>query len=165
MYYTCPGLCDLVLNGATHSMEQISLNLGSDFDVVTVSFNPADTWQLAAAKKGNYVEKYHRKGAQEGWHFLTGKPDAIKAITDAVGFHYKYDPSTQQFAHASGIMLLTPEGKPRAISTESNTSREIYVSAWWRLPRTASARRSTRFCCSVSTMIRLPANMGRLSRT
>jgi len=111
VYYTCPGLCDLVLNGVTHSMEQISLNLGRDFDVVTVSFNPKDTWQLAAAKKANYIEKYQRKGAQEGWHFLTGKPEAIKAITDAVGFHYKYDPGTKQFAHASGIMVLTPEGK------------------------------------------------------
>jgi protein SCO1/2 len=111
VYYECPGLCDLVLNGLTHSMEQISLNLGRDFDAVTVSFNPHDTWQLAASKKANYIEKYQRKGAEKGWHFLTGKEDAIKSLADTVGFHYKYDPNIKQFAHASGIMILTPEGK------------------------------------------------------
>jgi protein SCO1/2 len=111
VYYECPGLCDLVLNGLTHSMEQISLNLGRDFDAVTVSFNPHDTWQLAASKKANYIEKYQRKGAGEGWHFLTGKEDAIKTLADTVGFHYKYDPLAKQFAHASGIMVLTPQGK------------------------------------------------------
>jgi protein SCO1/2 len=111
VYYECPMLCDMVLNGLTHTMEQTSLNLGSDFDVVTVSFNPAETWQLAAAKKANYVEKYKRQGAGLGWHFLTGQPDAIKKLADTAGFHYKYDPITKQFAHASGIMVLTPEGK------------------------------------------------------
>jgi protein SCO1 len=95
----------------THSMEQISLNLGSDFEVVSVSFNPKESWQIAAAKKANYVEKYKRKGAAEGWHFLTGQEDAIKQLADTAGFHYKYDPITKQFAHASGIMVLTPEGK------------------------------------------------------
>jgi protein SCO1/2 len=113
VYYECPMLCDMVLNGLTHTMEQISLNLGPDFDVVTVSFNPAETWQLAAAKKANYVEKYKRKGAAEGWHFLTGQADAIKNLADTAGFHYKYDPITKQFAHASAIMVLTPEYKPR----------------------------------------------------
>jgi len=111
VYYECPMLCDMVLNGLTHTMEQISLNLGTDFDVVTVSFNPKETWQLAAAKKGNYVEKYQRKGAAEGWHFLTGEEDAIKKLADTAGFHYKYDPITKQFAHASGIMVLTPTGR------------------------------------------------------
>jgi protein SCO1/2 len=111
VYYECPMLCDMVLNGLTHSMEQISLNLGSDFEVVTVSFNPHDTWQLATAKKNNYIEKYQRKGAAEGWHFLTGKEENIKALAEAAGFHYKYDPITKQYAHASGIMVITPEGK------------------------------------------------------
>src|SRR5579883_3004530 len=73
VYYECPGLCDLVLNGLTHSMEQISLNLGRDYEVVTVSFNPRETWQLAAAKKTNYVQKYQRTGATEAWHFLTDR--------------------------------------------------------------------------------------------
>ena len=111
VYYECPMLCDMVLNGLTHTMEETTLNLGSDFDVVTVSFNPKETWQLAAAKKANYVEKYKRKGAAQGWHFLTGQEDAIKKLADTAGFHYKYDPITKQYAHASAIMVLTPEGK------------------------------------------------------
>ncbi len=111
VYYECPGLCDLILNGLTHAMQQVSLNVGSDYEVVTVSFNPQDSWQLAGAKKSNYVEKYNRPGAKQGWHFLTGKPDAIKSLADSVGFHYKYDPISKQFAHASAIMILTPEGK------------------------------------------------------
>src|SRR5260370_15308070 len=102
VYYECPLLCDMVLNGLTHSMEQITLNIGKDFYVVSVSFNPHETWQLAGAKKANYVEKYQRKGAAEGWHFLTGQEDAIKKLADAAGFHYKYDPVTKQFAHAAG---------------------------------------------------------------
>ncbi len=111
VYYECPMLCDMVLNGLTHSMDQISLNLGPDFEVVTVSFNPHETWQLAAAKKANYVEKYQRKGAAQGWHFLTGAEEAIKSLADTAGFHYKYDPVTKQYAHASGILVLTPEGR------------------------------------------------------
>lgn len=111
VYYECPGLCDMILNGLTHSMQQIALNVGSDYQVVTVSFNPEETWQLADAKKGNYIEKYNRRGAKEGWHFLTGDQTSIKRLADTVGFHYKWDPVAKQFAHASGIMILTPEGK------------------------------------------------------
>jgi protein SCO1 len=111
VYYECPGLCDLILNGVSDAMQQISLNVNSDYDVVTVSFNPAETWQLAHAKKANYIEKYHRPGAQQGWHFLTGDQASIKALADTVGFHYKWDDDSKQFVHASGIMILTPEGK------------------------------------------------------
>jgi protein SCO1/2 len=111
VYYECPGLCDLVLNGLSHAMEQISLNVGTDYQVVTVSFNPKESWQLAGAKKANYIEKYQRTGAKEGWHFLTGQQDAIKQLANTVGFHYNWDPVSQQFAHASAIMVLTPEGK------------------------------------------------------
>jgi protein SCO1/2 len=111
VYYECPGLCDLVLNGLSHAMEQISLNVGSDYQVVTVSFNPKETWQLAGAKKANYIEKYQRTGAKQGWHFLTGQQDAITKLANTVGFHYNWDPVSNQFAHASGIMVLTPEGK------------------------------------------------------
>jgi len=111
VYYECPGLCDLVLNGLSHAMEQISLDVGSDYEVVTVSFNPKETWQLAGAKKANYIEKYQRKGAKEGWHFLTGKQDAITKLANTVGFHYNWDAVANQFAHASGIMVLTPEGR------------------------------------------------------
>jgi protein SCO1 len=111
VYYECPGLCDLILNGLTHTMQQISLNVGSDYEVVAVSFNPKDTWQLATAKKANYIEKYNRPGAKEGWHFLTGDQASIKSLTETVGFHYNYDPISKQFAHASAIYVLTPEGK------------------------------------------------------
>lgn len=111
VYYDCPGLCDLILNGLSHTMQQISLNVGTDYQVVTVSFNPKETWQLATAKKANYIEKYQRPGAKEGWHFLTGDEASIKSLADTVGFHYKWDPISKQFAHASGIMVLTPEGK------------------------------------------------------
>jgi protein SCO1/2 len=111
VYYECPGLCDLILNGLSHVMQQVSLNVGSDYQVVTVSFNPKETWQLADAKKANYLEKYNRPGAKEGWHFLTGQEDAIKKLTDTVGFHYKYDQDSKQFVHASAIYVLTPEGK------------------------------------------------------
>ncbi len=115
VYYEFPGLCDLVLKGLSHAMEQSSLNAGTDFQVVTVSFNPKETWQLAGAKKANYIEKYQSTGTKEGvkagWHFLTGQQEAIKQLADTVGFHYNWDPVSQQFAHASGIMILTPEGK------------------------------------------------------
>ena len=111
VYYECPGLCDLILNGLTHTMQQISLNVGSDYEVVAVSVNPKDTWQLATATKANYIEKYNRPGAKEGWHFLTGDQASIKSLTETVGFHYNYDPISKQFAHASAIYVLTPEGK------------------------------------------------------
>jgi protein SCO1/2 len=111
VYYQCPGLCDLILNGLSHTMEQISLNVGSDYEVVTVSFNPKETWQLANAKKANYIEKYNRSGAKEGWHFLTGDEASIKSLADTIGFHYKYDLVNNQFAHASAIYVITPEGK------------------------------------------------------
>jgi protein SCO1/2 len=115
VYYECPGLCDLILNGLSHAMEQISLNVGADYEVVTVSFNPKESWQLAGAKKATYLERYNRPGAlagaKAGWHFLTGDQASIKSLADTVGFHYKYDPVNNQFAHASAIFVLTPEGK------------------------------------------------------
>jgi len=111
VYYECPGLCDLILNGLSHAMEQISLNVGSDYQVVAVSFNPKESWQLATAKKANYIEKYQRPGAKDGWHFLTGDEASIKTLAETVGFRYKYDPISKQYAHASAIMVLTPEGK------------------------------------------------------
>jgi protein SCO1/2 len=76
-----------------------------------VSFNPHDTWALAAAKKSSYLEKLKRPGAEQNWHFLTGDEAAIQQLAGSVGFRYAYDPKTNQFAHASGIMVITPEGK------------------------------------------------------
>lgn len=111
VYYQCPMLCTRILNGVVDSLNAISFTPGRDFEVLAVSFDPKDTPQLAAAKKKTYLASYKRAGTEDGWHFLTGDPASIKALTEAVGFHYKYDPATQQFAHASGIMLLTPNGR------------------------------------------------------
>jgi protein SCO1/2 len=111
VYYQCPMLCTLVLNGVETSLKAVSFNPGRDFEVVALSFDPADTPELAAKKKENYLRRYARPGAANGWHFLTGGEANIRALTQAVGFRYKYDPATRQFAHASGIMILTPEGR------------------------------------------------------
>ena len=111
VYYRCPMLCTQILNGMIGSLKAVSLEPGKDFEVVSVSFDPKDTPELAAAKKQTYLRRFARTGSANGFHFLTGDEANIKALTDAVGFHYRYDPATDQFAHASGIMILTPQGK------------------------------------------------------
>jgi protein SCO1 len=111
VYYRCPMLCTQILSGVISSLKAISFNPGRDFEVVSVSFDPKDTPETAAAKKENYLRSYRRPNTANGFHFLTGDETNIKALTDAVGFHYRYDPITQQFAHASGIMILTPDGR------------------------------------------------------
>ena len=109
-YYQCPMLCTLVLNGLTSAMRALPFDAGNEFDVITVSFDPKDTPELAAAKKKTYLEEYRRQGAERGWHFLTGDEASIKQLTDAVGFRYTYLPDKNQFAHAAGIFVLTPQG-------------------------------------------------------
>jgi protein SCO1/2 len=89
----------------------IKFDVGKEFEVVTVSFNPEETPEIAAAKKKDYVERYGRPGAASGWHFLTGSEANVRAVTDAIGFHYQYDPKTDQYAHASAIVILTPAGR------------------------------------------------------
>jgi protein SCO1/2 len=111
VYYTCPMLCNLVLTGMESSLRAISLNPGRDFEVVAVSFDPRDTPEIAAGKRTSYLQRYRRPDTANGWHFLTGDEANIKALTAAVGFRYKLDPVTGQYAHASAIMILTPEGK------------------------------------------------------
>lgn len=110
-YYRCPMLCTLVLNGLVDTMKKIPFTAGKDFRVVTVSFDPRETPELAAVKKKKYVGSYGRPGAAEGWHFLTGKEDSIRRLTQAVGFRYTYDAAHDQYIHPSGIVLLTPAGK------------------------------------------------------
>ncbi len=110
-YYRCPMLCTLVLNGLVQGMRGMPLAIGTDFNVVTVSFDPRETSELAAAKKKTYVADYGRPGAAEGWHFLTGQPEAIEKLTRAVGFRYVYDAAQDQYIHTSGIMVLTPQGR------------------------------------------------------
>ncbi len=110
-YYECPMLCTLTLNGLTTAMLAMPFTPSRDFEVVTVSFEPRETPELAAAKKRTYLRRYNREGGPEGWHFLTGDKPSIDALTKAVGFRYAWDARSQQYAHASGIMVATPEGK------------------------------------------------------
>jgi protein SCO1/2 len=111
VYYECPMLCTEVLNGLLASMKNMPLDVGKQFNVVTVSFNPRENSGLAANKKRVYVGLYGRPGASEGWHFLTGDEPQIQALARAVGFHYAYDPASGQYAHATAIMVLTPQGR------------------------------------------------------
>jgi protein SCO1/2 len=111
VYYRCPMLCTQVLNGMVETFRILQLSAGQDFEVVTVSIDPSEGAELAAEKKGHYIEAYERDGAEKGWHFLTGDQKSITALANAVGFKYVYDEATKQFAHASGIMVATPEGK------------------------------------------------------
>jgi protein SCO1/2 len=111
VYYRCPMLCTQILNGVAGSLKAVSFNPGEDFEVVAFSFDPKDSPETAAGKKQSYLKRYGRPGTANGWHFLTGDPASIKQLTEAIGFHYKYDAGTDQFAHASGVMLLTPEGR------------------------------------------------------
>ena len=111
VYYRCPMLCTQILNGVETSLKAVSLNPGQDFEVVSVSFDPKDTIENAAGKRKMILQRYGRPGTANGWHFLTGDEAEIRALTEAAGYHYRYDPKTEQFAHASAIMLLTPEGR------------------------------------------------------
>ncbi len=110
VYYDCPMLCTLVLNGLAGAMKGMSLEPGTDYDLVTVSFNPREKPALAAAKKKTYLERYGHPEAASAWHFLTGDQPSIDRLTQAVGFHYVYDAATGQYAHATGIMIATPDG-------------------------------------------------------
>jgi protein SCO1/2 len=111
VYFGCPMLCTMAENGLLHSLQEVSFSAGREFDVLTVSFDPHDTPEIAAAKKAVYVGLYGRKGAERGWHFLTGNEASIAQLTQAVGFRFRYDTQAKQFVHATGIMVLTPGGK------------------------------------------------------
>ena len=110
-YFECPMLCTEVLNGLTGALSTLNFSIGKEFDVVTVSFDPRDTPELASAKKANYVRRYRRDGAADGWHFLTGNEPEISMLTRAVGFRYAYNKAVGQYAHASGIIVATPDGR------------------------------------------------------
>jgi len=110
-YYGCPMLCTLVLNGLVESMQDMKWRVGNEFEVVNVSICPEESPALAAAKKQTYLKRYGRAGADQGWHFLTGTEPAIRSLADTVGFTYRYDPGTRQYAHPSGLVILTPHGK------------------------------------------------------
>jgi protein SCO1/2 len=111
VYYECPMLCTLELNGLLKTIRVVPLTLGKDYQIVTVSFDPGETPALAARKKQEYIEQYRQEGAERAWHFLTAEQESIDRLTEAMGFRYKYDPETDLYTHASAIMLATPEGK------------------------------------------------------
>ena len=111
VYFRCPMLCGQLLEGLESTLRVIDFDPGKQFDVITVSFDPSDTPAVAAAKKAEIMARYKRPSAAGGWHFLTGSQESIDALTKAVGFEYQYDKRTDQFAHATAIMVLTPGGK------------------------------------------------------
>lgn len=111
VYYECPMLCTLTLNGLVSALDVLSFDPGKEFEIVTVSFEPKETSQLATSKKKAYLERYKRPGAAAGWHFLTGDAANIARLTKAVGFRYAWDEPMRQYAHPSGIMVLTPQGR------------------------------------------------------
>lgn len=111
VYYQCPMLCGEVLQGVTAAAKVLKFTPGKEYEIVTVSIDPSEGPDLAAAKKQTTMERLDRPGAEKGWHFLVGKKADIDALADAVGWHYQYDPNTKQFAHAAGIILVTPQGK------------------------------------------------------
>jgi protein SCO1/2 len=110
VYYNCTMLCGEALAGLTGAIRLVKFDVGNEFDIVTVSFNPQETPAIAAEKKKDYLKRYGRPNAAAGWHFLTGPPESINALTKAVGFQYQCDPRIQQYAHATAIMVLTPQG-------------------------------------------------------
>ena len=111
VYYRCTMQCNYILNGLVSGLRPLSLRPGRDFDVIAISIDPSEDFQLAAGKRDHYARSYSRSGGVAGWHFLTGKESDIRAVTDAIGFHYRYDPVSKLFLHASGVMVLTPQGR------------------------------------------------------
>lgn len=111
VYYGCPMLCNQVLQGLASGLRALPFDAGRQFSVVAVSFNPEETPSMAVAKKQDTLQRYHRAGTEAGWHFLTGEESSLAALTRAVSFRYAYDPKTKLYAHASGILVLTPQGR------------------------------------------------------
>lgn len=110
-YYRCPMLCMLINDGLIEALQDVREDIGRDYQVVDVSIDPTETTHDAAGRRAEYVKRYGRPGAAMGWHCLVGDQQTIARLADQVGFHYEYDPQTRQYAHPSGIIVLTPEGK------------------------------------------------------
>jgi protein SCO1/2 len=110
VYYECPMLCNMTMSGQIRSLTELSLDAGKDFTALTVSFDPRENHELAAAAKRTALKRYGRDGADRGWRFLTGDEAETRRLADAVGFRYKFDATTGQYAHAAGLIVLTPDG-------------------------------------------------------
>ena len=111
VYYRCPMLCNLVLNGQTAALRELAWTAGKEFEIVTISIAPEEQFDLARAKKKFYLETYDREPAQAGWHFLTDYQGNTKRLADEAGLQYRWDPKTEQWAHTAAIMMLTPDGR------------------------------------------------------
>ena len=111
VYYRCPMLCPLVLDGMTSALTELKFNIGEQFDVITISIDPRDMPKEAAQFKDRFVKRYGRLSAANGWHFLTANETAIRRVTDSVGFQYAYDGTRDQFAHGAAIFVLTPDAR------------------------------------------------------
>ena len=111
VYFDCPMLCGMTTDGLVRSLRALRFDVGKDFEVLSVSFDPRESPEIASAKKGPVMRQYGRAGAAAGWHFLTGSKESIDALTKAVGFRYVWDAEQKQFAHATGILVLTPQGR------------------------------------------------------
>ena len=111
VYFTCPMLCNQVEQSVVGTLKMISFNPGTDYEVVFISFDPTDTPDEALKKKHEALSRFARPAADSGWHFLTGSAEAINAVTKSANFRYSYDAKTKLFGHASGIILLTPDGR------------------------------------------------------
>jgi protein SCO1/2 len=111
MYYRCPMLCSMVMEGISGALTELKFDVGREFDVITISIDPRDMPEQAAVKKEKYLKRYGRLGAQDGWHFLTGHEGAIRTLTNAVGFHYAYDPERNEYAHGTVLIAATAQGR------------------------------------------------------
>lgn len=126
VYYECPMLCTLILNGMSDCFRQLKWDAGNEFRVITVSFDHEETHLMAAEKKDAYLDAYDRDGTEEGWRFLVGEKEEVAALAEAIGFQFRYDPETDEFAHRSGIVVLTPKGKvSRYFSGVTYTERDM----------------------------------------
>jgi protein SCO1/2 len=123
-YYECPMLCTQVINGLASALGVLTLEPGKDFEVITISIDPRDTPATATAKKAAYMQRYKRPGAEAAWHFLTFRPGdavSIERLTEAAGFRYVWDEQTQQFAHPSGVIVLTPDLRLGLVEASAGT--------------------------------------------
>jgi len=133
VFYRCRNLCTETLNGLTAAMKELQWSVGKDFQVVTFSINPEESYRLAQVKKTAYLGAYERESAKDGWHFLTGNQANIKSLTDSMGFGFKYIERTSDYAHAASIIIVTPEGRIsrylNTMSPESQTMDKALIEA------------------------------------